>query len=72
MGLVSAVKAEVDNLIVQLGSSTHSGSGEMGILLEVLQNSPCIPGVFVPLNNGTTRRGLDHVLKDGIEPCLFP
>ena len=72
MGLVSAVKAEIDNLIMQLGSSIHSGSGEMGILLEVLQNSSCIPVLFVSLNNGTTGRGLDHALEDGIEPCLFP
>ena len=72
LGLVSAVEAKVDNLIVQLSRPIHSSSGEVGTLSEVLQNSPGVTGVLVSLNNGMTGRRLDHGLEDDIEPGLFP
>ena len=52
MGLVSAVKAKVHNLIVQQGSPMQASSGEVSALVEVLQDSPGITGVLVALHDG--------------------
>ena len=72
MGLPGAVQPEVDNLVMQSPGPENASCGEVGVLVEVVEDSPSIASELVVLDNLTTGGGQDNGMEDGTEPILFP